>query len=154
MVRTTTKSRKIKAPTAPRAAPTNATVPDAEPDALVASDQPKVEDVDAKPTEDIVSLGKRDLIDRVVLASGIKKKAAKPVIEAMLKELGDALSRGETLNLQPFGKANVKRQKDLEHAEIIELRLRRSKLAIKAAEAAADSEAPVIPLDPLAEAAE
>ncbi len=94
-------------------------------------------------------LGKRELIDRVVIASGIKKKAAKPVVEALLKELGDALSRGETLNLQPFGKANVKRRKEVEHAEIIEMRLRRSKLAIKAAEAAAETS-----IDPLADSTE
>ncbi len=78
-------------------------------------------------------LGKRELIDRVVRASGIKKSAAKPVIEAMLLELGEALSNGETLNLQPFGKASIKRHKELENAEIIEVRLRRSKLAVKAA---------------------
>ncbi|MDJ0629030.1 MAG: HU family DNA-binding protein [Rhodobacter sp.] len=91
-------------------------------------------------------LGKRELIDRVVTASGIKKSAAKPVIEAMLRELGEALSQGDTLNLQPLGKGIVKNRKDLENAEVIELRLRRSKLAIKAAAAPRP--------DPLAEAAE
>ena len=107
------------------------------------------------------AMGKRELIDRVVVASGIKKKAAKPVIEAMLKELGDALSRGENLNLQPFGKGIVKSRKDLENAEIVELRLRRSKLAVKAAEAAAEAIAednegsrPVLPDPRLVEAAE
>ncbi len=102
----------------------------------------------------VVALGKRQLIDKVVETSGIKKKAAKPVIEAVLKELGDALSRGETLNLQPFGKAIVKNTKDLANAEIVELRLRRSKLAIKAAKAAAPEDTPTPPKDPLAEAAE
>ncbi|MDF0600076.1 HU family DNA-binding protein [Psychromarinibacter sp. C21-152] len=91
-------------------------------------------------------MGKRELVDRVVSASGIKKRAAKPVVEAMLKELGDALSRGETLNLQPFGKGIVKQLKDLDNAEVVELRLRRSKLAVQAAETQAT--------DPLAEAAE
>lgn len=79
------------------------------------------------PKPEVKHLGKRELIDRVVEASGIKKKAAKPVIEAMLKELGDALSRGETLNLQPFGKAIVKTLKPLDNADVIEIRLRRSK---------------------------
>jgi len=86
-------------------------------------------------------LGKRELVDRVVAASGIKKKAAKPVVEAMLKELGDALSREEALNLQPFGKASIKRNKDMPNAEVIELRLRRSKLAVQAAEASAQDPA-------------
>ena len=92
------------------------------------------------------ALGKRELIDRVVTASGIKKSAAKPVVEAMLLELGDALSKSETLNLQPFGKAIVKNRKELENAEVIELRLRRSKQAVRAAATP--------PSDPLAEAAE
>lgn len=101
----------------------------------------------------VKTMGKRELIDRVVKASGIKKKAAKPVVEAMLKELGDALSRGETLNLQPFGKGIVKARKDLENAEIVEMRLRRSKLALRAAESA-DNGDERAPHAPLAEAAE
>ena len=40
----------------------------------------------------VKAMGKRELIDRVVTASGIKKKAAKPVVEAMLKELGCAVA--------------------------------------------------------------
>ncbi|WP_172294173.1 HU family DNA-binding protein [Pseudoruegeria sp. HB172150] len=91
-------------------------------------------------------MGKRELVNRVVEASGIKKRAAKPVVEAMLKELGDALSRGETLNLQPFGKGIVKNYRNLENAEVVELRLRRSKQAIRAAEESDE--------DPLAQPAE
>jgi len=109
------------------------------------------------PVEPTKNMGKRELIDRVVETSGIKKKAAKPVVEAMLKELGDALSRGETLNLQPFGKAIVKNRKDLENAEIIELRLRRSKQAMRAADATTagdDQGDDTPPSDPLVEAAE
>ena len=128
--KTTTTKRKTNAAPKPAAAPV--------------AEQPAV----------VVSMGKRQLIDKVVEASGIKKKAAKPVIEAVLKELGDALSRGETLNLQPFGKAIVKNTKDLANAEIVEMRLRRSKLAIKAAEGAAPAGGPMPPKDPLAEAAE
>lgn len=88
----------------------------------------------------VKSMGKRELIDRVVEASGVKKKSVKPVVEAVLKELGDALHRGENLNLQPFGKGIVKTRKELENAEIVELRLRRSKLAITAAETALDND--------------
>ncbi len=102
-------------------------------------------------------MGKRELIDRVVKASGVKKSAVKPVVEAVLLELGDALSKGETLNLQPFGKASINRHKELENAEIIEIRLRRSKLAVKAAVAHAVErldDGGATPSDPLAEAAE
>ena len=98
-------------------------------------------DETAPANESLVkSMGKRELIDRVVETSGVKKKSVKPVVEAVLKELGDALHRGENLNLQPFGKGIVKTRKELENAEIVELRLRRSKLAITAAEAALDGD--------------
>ncbi len=147
MVRKTTKTLKAKPPSAAKILKVT---PGAD-EASSGADFEKTGSADA-----VKVLGKRELIDRVVKASGIKKKAAKPVIEAVLKELGDAVSRGETLNLQPFGKANVKRSKDLEHAEILEVRLRRSKLAIKAAEEAAAplDDTVVVPLDPLAEPAE
>lgn len=147
-IATTSKKRKSSTHEAPAAI---SLVADKEAADMLDQDQTEAASSAApnKPNLD-KALGKRELIDRVVIASGIKKKAVKPVIEALLKELGDALSRGDTLNLQPFGKANVKRHKELEHAEIIELRLRRSKLAIKAAEDAREDQ----PADPLAEAAE
>ena len=125
MVKKTTTPKKTT--TRRKAAPTPATAEKQTPN-------PSSEEA-VKTATVVKAMGKRELIDRVVTASGIKKKAAKPVVEAMLKELGDALSRGETLNLQPFGKGIVKSRKELENAEIVELRLRRSKLALKAAEA-------------------
>lgn len=155
----TSTKRTTKAPKATKAAkaatPRRKTAPKAAPNAKVAALPKTVAPAAALPETDAETagqangakvLGKRELVDLVVAASGIKKRAAKPVIEAMLKELGDALSRGETLNLQPFGKGIVKNRKDLENAEVVELRLRRSKLALKAAETPAT--------DPLAEAAE
>jgi len=110
----------------------------------------------AKPNDDVPPpharvLGKRELVDRVVAASGIKKRAAKPVIEAVLKELGDGFSRGETLNLQPLGKGIVKTRKQLENAEVIEIRLRRSRLAMAAHRTARTQDDDA---DPLADAAE
>lgn len=107
---------------------------------------PSATDTDDTAATPVKVLGKRELLERVVIASGIKKRAAKPVVEAMLKELGDAFARGETVNLQPFGKGIVKSFKDLENAQVLELRLRRSKTAVRAAETG--------PKDPLAEAAE
>jgi len=85
------------------------------------------------PTEAVKVFTKRDLIERVVAASGIKKKTAKPVIEAMLLELGEALTQFDTLNLQPLGKGIVKSRKDVENAQVTELRLRRGKLAVERA---------------------
>jgi DNA-binding protein HU-alpha len=70
---------------------------------------------------------KKFLVDRVVEETGVKRRDAKPVAEAVLQELGAAIARGEVLNLQPFGKAMVKSSKSLDNADVYQLRLRRNK---------------------------
>ena len=70
-------------------------------------------------------LKKKELIDRVVEATGAKRKDAKSVVEATLKVLGDALSAGEGLALPPLGKAKINRQKDLASGEMLIIKLRR-----------------------------
>ncbi|RSK38193.1 DNA-binding protein [Rhodovulum iodosum] len=85
---------------------------------------------------------KKELIDRVVAASGKKKKDVKPVVEAMLGVLGASLSAGETMNLQPFGKLTINRRKDAGNGEVLVTKIRRSTQAIDATQ------------DPLAEPAE
>ncbi len=74
-------------------------------------------------------LKKQELIAQVVARSDVAKKYAKPVIEAMLAVLGDALSEGRDLNLQPMGKIKRKRVKDTEKARIIVANIRQSKAA-------------------------
>ena len=69
---------------------------------------------------------KKELIDAVVARSGIKKKDAKPVVEAMLSVLGDAIEEGRELNLQPLGKLKVNRSKDVGNAKVMICKLRRS----------------------------
>ena len=85
---------------------------------------------DAKQTEEIgkPALRKAELVQRVVLASGLKKRDVKPTVEAMLTVLGKALENGEELNLQPFGRFMIKKRKDLEKAEILTCRVRRKKV--------------------------
>ena len=51
---------------------------------------------------------KKELIEAVVAQSGVKKRDAKPVIEAMLSVLGNAISSGRELNLEPLGKFRTK----------------------------------------------
>jgi DNA-binding protein HU-alpha len=72
-------------------------------------------------------LKKKELIERVVLKSGLKRRDVKPAVEAMLDVLGDALSKGEDLNLQPLGKVMVKRSKDMPNATVLTARIRRTK---------------------------
>lgn len=81
----------------------------------------------AAPTDasDPVMLKKQELVERIVKASGAKKKDVKLIIEAALGVLGDALSAGEELNLPPLGKMKVNRQREEGNAEILILKLRR-----------------------------
>lgn len=68
---------------------------------------------------------KRDFIDSVVAATGAKKSDARPIIEATLEKLGDALSSGKTLAVPPLGRCRVNLEKDQRGGDVITLRLRR-----------------------------
>lgn len=70
---------------------------------------------------------KKELIDAVVTKSGIKKKDAKPVVEAMLEVLGSALQDGRELNLQPMGKIKVKREKKMAEGKVLVTRIRQNR---------------------------
>ena len=69
---------------------------------------------------------KKELIDLVVERSGIKKKDAKPVVEAMLAVLGEASGSGRELNLQPLGKLRINRSVERSNGRIIVCKLRQS----------------------------
>ena len=88
------------------------------------------------------ALKKKELIDAVVERSGIKKKDAKPVIEAMLAILGQTLADGREMNLQPLGKIKINRAKDVQGGKILVTKIRQSNRVPKA------------PSDPMTKAAE
>lgn len=71
-------------------------------------------------------LKKRELIDLVVARSGIKKKDAKPVVEAMLAVLGETIAAGRELNLQPLGKLRINRVVEKGNGRVIICKLRQS----------------------------
>ncbi|MEL6644669.1 MAG: HU family DNA-binding protein [Pseudomonadota bacterium] len=71
------------------------------------------------------TMRKPELIDRVVLRSGVKKRDAKPAIEAALAVLGEALSEGEVLQLPPLGKLRVTRTVEQDEGEVLVCKLRR-----------------------------
>lgn len=71
-------------------------------------------------------LRKKELIDLVVEQSGVKKKDAKPVVEAMLAILGESLASGRELNLQPFGKLRINRSEERSNGRIIVCKLRQA----------------------------
>lgn len=77
--------------------------------------------------ESAPELKKNDLIDRIMAKNGMKRKDVKPMVETMLVVLGDAIGKGETLNLQPMGKLVVKKTKDQPNAVVSICRIRRPK---------------------------
>lgn len=87
---------------------------------------PEAEDMDAELADDANELRKRELIDLVVARSEVKKKFAKPAVEAMLAILGEAISDGRNLNLAPLGKLKVNRSNDRGNGQVIVCKLRRS----------------------------
>ncbi|SPH21078.1 DNA-binding protein HU [Ascidiaceihabitans donghaensis] len=97
--------------------------------AAVTASAPTAAPVVVESLQTVVSgpaMRKRELIDLVVEKSGIKKKDAKPVIEAMLAVLGEAVSDGRELNLQPFGKVKVRRAKEMPNARVMVTKIRQS----------------------------
>jgi DNA-binding protein HU-alpha len=67
---------------------------------------------------------KKELFDLVVARSGKKKKDVKPIVEAMLAVLGDALAEQRELDLQPLGKLKIQRGKELADGRSLVLKLR------------------------------
>ena len=97
-----------------------------------------VEGTEAPPLPD---LRKREIIEAAVARSGVKKKNAKPVVEAVLALLGEALAEGRGLNMPELGKVRIARRQPQPRGEVIVCKLRR-----KWPEPDATAEAP----DPLA----
>ena len=55
----------------------------------------------------MVELKMKELVDRVVTATGEKRSRVKPVVEATLAQLGAALDEGKSLSLPGLGKARI-----------------------------------------------
>ncbi|MFU8776733.1 MAG: HU family DNA-binding protein [Roseovarius sp.] len=72
-------------------------------------------------------LKKQELIDKILAKGDIKKKNAKPVVEAMLAVLGEVLAEGREINLPPLGKIKINRVRDMANARIIVAKIRQAK---------------------------
>jgi DNA-binding protein HU-alpha len=81
----------------------------------------------AKPVIAAPMMKKKDLMDRVVERSGMKKKDVKPAVEAALAVIGEALAAGEEMNIQPLGKIMVNREKDRPNGKVIICKVRQPK---------------------------
>ncbi len=140
----TTKSTASKSTAAKASAPTSAAAASKESETTAAApstsrlagDAAVESAVSAAPSPTVVTevkpvvqgreMKKKELIDAVVTRSGIKKKDAKPVVEAMMAVLGEALSEGRMLNLQPLGKIKVNRTKELSGSRVLRCQIRQT----------------------------
>lgn len=84
---------------------------------------PVPETPQAEPALNLVMRKKR-LLELVVARSHVKKKYAKPVVEAVLEVIGEALANGEDLNLPPLGKIKVQRNIEQARAKVSVVRIR------------------------------
>ncbi len=71
------------------------------------------------------SLKIKELVTRVTAATGGKKKGVKEIVEATLRELGEALSRGEEPNLPGFGRTRIARSAEKDGASMMTLKVKR-----------------------------
>ncbi len=121
---TTKKTSKISA-VIPAVDPTPSTAP------LNSVDQDLAEDGAHEATaldaaEASTMIRKKDFIERIVAESGAKKGDVRLIAETALKVLGDALSKGEALNLPPLGRAKITRTIDKNDGEVLVIKLRRN----------------------------
>ena len=87
-----------------------------------------------------VQLKKKEFFERVVERSGVRKGEAKTAVEAALAVLGEALAKGEEVNLPPLGKIKVNREKATPRGMAYTLRLVRLSGAEGAGGAGADDD--------------
>lgn len=106
----------------------------------------------AAPVVSAPELAKKELIEMAVERSGVKKKDAKPVVEAVLAALGEAVAEGRELNLKPFGKMRINRSQERSNGTVYVCKLRQPAAAPEAAKENA-GEGEKSSNDPLAEAA-
>ncbi|MBE2276036.1 MAG: HU family DNA-binding protein [Rhodobacteraceae bacterium] len=82
-------------------------------------------DTAAAPPARGESLRIKTLVERVAEATGVPKKELRPVVEAVLTQLGEALERGEELNLPGLGRTKVAKTAERNGAAHLTLKLKR-----------------------------
>ena len=87
--------------------------------------KPPVQAEAVQPAPEPKIVKRKELVERIAAASGLKPNVIKSVLDPVLKELGDVLSAGEILQVQPLGRVSVNRRKDLANGEVMICKLRR-----------------------------
>lgn len=108
------------------------TTPPSKPASRVPAPPTPAADAAPRAEATMPELKKQELLAKVVKQSGIRKRDAKPVVEAMLDVLGQAVAEGRDLDLQPFGKLMQNRSNEKSNARVIFAKIRQSKNTAKA----------------------
>ena len=69
-------------------------------------------------------LSKKDLLERLVTESGMKKGEARNALNALLNVLHGALSEGKSISAAPLGKIKLTRRKQTPNGELAVLRVK------------------------------
>ena len=69
-------------------------------------------------------LTKKDLVARAVEISGVKKKDARPAVEAALQVVLSALAEGNEVNVPPYGKIRIVKEKAIKGGKMITAKIR------------------------------
>lgn len=101
------------------------------------------------PEPVLPDLKRQELLAQVVARSDVKKKYAKPVLEAALALIGEALAEGRELNLAPMGKVKINRTKQMANGRVIIARIRQNTSRGEKAGTADDKDAKEVVADPL-----
>lgn len=110
---TAARSRSPKPKTAPEVPPTDLTP------ASPAADQP----AEVRPAGRMLKV--KDLVEAVQARTTGKKKETRATVEATLAVIGEALGKGQDLNLPPLGRAKVGRHKEAGNGEMLVVKIKR-----------------------------
>lgn len=82
----------------------------------------------------------REIIERIMDRSGMKKGEARAAVEAATAVIADAIERGEDLDLPDLGKLKLQRQNETPKAKVYHLRLIRKSKPAPATQALAEED--------------
>jgi nucleoid DNA-binding protein len=69
-------------------------------------------------------LTKKDLVARAVEITGVKKKDARPAVEAALQVVLSALAEGNEVNVPPYGTIRIVKEKAIKGGKMITAKIR------------------------------
>jgi DNA-binding protein HU-alpha len=108
-----------------------------------------VADISGAEMPSLPELKRQELLAQVVKRADIKKKLAKPVLDAALAVIGEALAEGRDLNLAPLGKVKINRVRELGKGRVIIARIRQGAAGRAERDAEDDEEMKEVVAEPL-----